>query len=274
MQEHKRNVRTLAAKLDFPESPRWRNGELWFTDGPTIKIIGRDGNIRTHTKVDCQLLIGLSFTPEGDTLVSDATGRRILKINSKGDASVYADLSKETPYMINECMMMADGSVVVDDLGFDIFKQEECKPVQMILISPSGKVSRTASPMLFANGLVSVDGGNGLLVGEAFGGRIWQYRLVPGGGLDDGVVVNPSCDGIDGLARAPDGSIWYADVHRSDVVNVDGRKERRRIHFGLRFVTSCVLNDEASTLYITGSDSLVPPDLKFLGDGAIMAIDL
>lgn len=85
-------MKILVDGLDLPESPRYRRGELWFVDGPRIRIIGENGSCRIHSTVECPVLLGLTFTPTGDALVSDSVSRRVWRISPEGSASLFADL--------------------------------------------------------------------------------------------------------------------------------------------------------------------------------------
>lgn len=266
----------LAAGLAFPESPRLRDDELWFVDGPTLKVLAPDGAVRTHCRIDCPLLIGISFTPEGDALVSDPVGRRVFRVGATGAVSLFADLAAFTPYFINEAMMLADGSVIVDDVGYDFMAGAAPAAARLIRIAADGTVGRTGAPLAFANGLVALDGGTGLLVAEHGGSRIWRFRLQADAGLDDGTVVcTVPTDGLDGIATAPDGSIWYADARSGALVQMaaDGTA-LRGIMSGYAIATSCVLNASGTRLYATVVDTMPGKDFVFAGDGAIVAFDL
>jgi sugar lactone lactonase YvrE len=275
----------IARNLTVPESARWREGELWFTDGSTVKVLGRDGGIRTHARVDCNFLIGLSFTEKGEAIVSDAEGRRVMRITQDGGVGLVVDLSNETDFMLNEAMALPDGSIVVDDVGFDLAGHKSPAAARMIHISADGRVKRTGSPMLFANGLALTDDGTALLVAEAFGKRIWRYAVIPGEGLDEGIVlITLSESGLDGVAPASDGNIWYTNIENGHVVLVDRfGVEKRRLYSGFGHATSCALDGTGSRLFVTAlgtmPETIVLPNsgrssLKFNGDGAIVSIRL
>jgi sugar lactone lactonase YvrE len=265
-------VKILVDGLDLPESPRYRGGELWFVDGPRVEILGRNGSCRVHATIDCPVLLGLAFTPSGDALVSDSVGRRVWRISSAGEPSVFADLAAETSFMINEPMMMADGSVVVGDIGFDVLGGAEPKAARMIHISPDGRISRTGAPMGFANGLVSTDDGEGLLAAETHGGLIRRYELVAGNGLDGGrIVASIGGDGLDGIALAPDHSIWYADIETGNVGQLsDAGSLLRHLPTGFPHATSCVTNDADTQLFVSVLRRRPTSNLRC--DGAIISI--
>lgn len=246
-------IKCLADGLVLPESPRWHDGALWFVDGARVAVIDREGNVRTHAVADCPILLGLSFLPDGDALTSDSNGRRVLKIGKEGSVGVFADLTAEARFIINEPMALQDGSVVVGDAGFDFFAGAPPEASRMIRVAPNGVLTRTGAPMLFSNGLVSLENGSGLLAAETLGRRIWRYRLVPGVGLDGGTVVAALDEpGLDGLAQGANDTLWYANIHSGEVVNLNSRgAELRRIATGFPHATSCVLGDNGKALYAT-----------------------
>src|SRR5687768_6326794 len=155
-----RSHHVLASSLTFPECPRWWNNQLWFVDGPTVKNISRDGSMRTVCEIDGPLLMGLCFTSAGDLLVGTCTGRKILQVTPAGGVSEFADLSALTEHLINEVMMLADGTVIVNELGYDLLRGAQPEAVRLISIAAdTKKIARTGSPLIFANGLVATDEG-------------------------------------------------------------------------------------------------------------------
>jgi sugar lactone lactonase YvrE len=267
------NATILADHLDLPESPRWHDGEIGFVDGGGIRIIGRDGKPRIHASIDTPVLLGLSFTAQGDVLVSDSVRRRVYSVSGAGDVELYADLSAHTQHMLNEPMMMADGSVVVGDIGFDVLQGAAPQSAHMIRISDEGKIDRTGAPMWFSNGLVSIDRGSGLLAAETVTGKIRRYRL-RADGLDDGAVVaSVDIRGLDGIALSPDGSLWCADIDRGVLVQLDsGGRELRRIASGFPHATSCVTDDTGAHLIVTVLRAGPTSGLRC--DGALISIPL
>lgn len=128
--------------------------------------------------------------------------------------------------------------------------------------------------MWFANGLVSTDRGQGLLAAETHGGRIRRYRLVAGGGLDDGSVLASIGDtGLDGIALAPDGSVWYANIDTGDVGQLSDRGSLlRHIPTGFPHATSCAISGAGTELIVSVLRRKPTSDLYC--DGAIISIDI
>lgn len=265
----------VASNLRFPECPRWWDDSLWFVDGPMIKVLSADGSLAVHAQIDCQILNGLAAVPGGGYLVSDAVGRKIWSVDERGKAEVYVDLSEATPFMINEIMLLADGSLVVSDIGFDVLRGAEPRAVRLIRVGVDKSISRTGSAMLFGNGMVAASGGTELFVAATFGGQIWHYRQLKCGELDSGYPIANGCTGIDGLAVAPDRSFWYACHTNGEVVHLDERgHELARIASGLKCATSCVLNRDGSAIYVTALAEMPSADLALSNTGAVVRIML
>ena len=234
--------RVLLDHLVLPESVRWRNGEVWFVNGSRVQRITKTGELRTHAELEGPVLLGLSFTDSGDAITSDSVRRCIFRISPSGEARLFADLSTNTPYMLNEPMWLADGSVVVGDIGFDVLGGAPPQAASMLRIRPDGTVHRTGPLLWFCNGLISLDDGRSVLAAETVGARIRRLTLREGG-LDEGVVLaKVDAHGLDGIALAEDGSIWGADIENGQLIHVapDGR-EAQRLASGFPHATSCVV---------------------------------
>lgn len=266
----------IASGLTFPECPRWLQDELWFVDGPAVKRIDAGGSLSTHAVIDCPLLIGLAAVPDGGWLTADAVGRRVWKVDEQGAVTLFADLSDETPFMINEVMLIADGSLIVSDIGFDALNGGEPKAARLIRVAPDGSAGRTGSPMLFANGMVSAGDGTELFVAETFGGRIWRYEVSGSEGLNAGYPIAHDCHGIDGLACASNSTFWYANHQTGDVVHVSASGEKlSRISSGFNCATSCVLDDGCSHIFITAVSEMPSGKIPLKnGDGVIISVIL
>ncbi len=263
--------RILADHLKLPESCRWRAGEIWFVNGSRVQKITCGGELKTHAELDCPVLLGLSFTPQGDMLTSDSLRRRVFRISSSGETSLFADLSEHTPYMLNEPMWLSDGSVVVGDIGFDVLGGAAPQAAAMLRIRPDGTVHRSGPPLWFSNGLISLDDGRALLAAETIGGRIRRLRLHDNG-LDEGqVLATVDAQGLDGIALTDDGSLWCADIETGRVIRMDPEgREAQRLPTGFPNATSCVVAGQE--LVVTVLRKRPTADLNC--DGALIALPL
>ena len=84
---------TLLEGIVFPESPRWHDGNLWFSDLHAQQIIKVDlaGNAEKIAKVT-ELPSCIGWLPDRHLLVVSALGRKLLRLDS-GRLHKVADLS-------------------------------------------------------------------------------------------------------------------------------------------------------------------------------------
>src|SRR5579871_3892954 len=83
---------TLASGFSFPESPRWHDGAVWFSDLMDHCVYRI---IEGRTEVACtfeDMPSGLGFLPDGTPLVAGMKTTRVFAIEN-GEAVVYADVS-------------------------------------------------------------------------------------------------------------------------------------------------------------------------------------
>jgi sugar lactone lactonase YvrE len=114
--------RVVLDGLVFPEVPRWRDGQLWFSDfqlwlpdmtGQVIVIEG-GGTARTVVEqVPGGPPTGLGWLPDGRLLLVAAAGRSVLALEPDGTLITHADLSAVTSYWCNDMVVDASGRAYV-----------------------------------------------------------------------------------------------------------------------------------------------------------------
>src|ERR1700761_928544 len=74
-------LKTLLDGLAFPEGPRWRDGELYFSDMHFHEVVAMTptGARRTHYKHH-DAVSGLGWLPDGRMLVVSMIDRRLLRL--------------------------------------------------------------------------------------------------------------------------------------------------------------------------------------------------
>lgn len=75
-------------QLAFPESPRWHDGALWFSDFHTRRVQRADmaGRCETLVTVPGQPS-GLGWLPDGRLLIVSMTDRRLLRVREGGEVT-------------------------------------------------------------------------------------------------------------------------------------------------------------------------------------------
>jgi sugar lactone lactonase YvrE len=211
----------LMEGIVFGESPRWHDGQLWFSDWGANQVIAVDpggGHEVVVTVVSFPMCI--DFLPDGRLLVVDSAQRRLLRRELDGSLVQHADLSGVSQKPWNDIVADDRGNAYVNTIGFD-FPGGEFAPGLVVLVTPDGSVSQVADDLAFPNGMaISPDGGT-LIVAESYGNRLSAYDISRDGGLGNRRVwADTPGDHPDGICMDADGAVWYADVGNKHCVRV------------------------------------------------------
>jgi sugar lactone lactonase YvrE len=190
--------------LGFPESLRWRDGALWFSDmfrGRVVRWMpGRDPETVLDTASGGPGMPGgLGWLPDGSLLVVDCHERRLLRI-ADGHVTVHADLTPWFTHHANDCHVDADGTAWVGGYGFDP-ESDEPRASVLVRVSASGDASPAAAPLVFPNGCERRSDG-ALVVAETFADRI--AVLAPDASARVDALPVPEGSGPDGLSLVGD----------------------------------------------------------------------
>lgn len=202
-----RTWRTVVDGLSFPESPRWRDGRLWFSD---IHGHGIFRTTPTHAIERVATLPdrvgGLGFLPDGSVLAVSMLDRRLIAIDSSGRTRVHADLSAHCSGFINDMVVDGAGRAYV---GGRNGESPERRSDVLIRVEPDGFAAIEVADMASPNGAVILPGGEALVVAETAHGRLLRFSIRGDGRLADRAIVFER-DGIhiDGIALDADGGIW------------------------------------------------------------------
>ncbi len=134
--------------LAFPESPRWHDGALWFSDFYTRRVnrATPDGRVETVVEVPGQPS-GLGWLPDGRLLVVSMNDRRLLRLD--GDSLVeVADLSALAPAPCNDMLVDAQGRAYIGNFGFDLQARAPFAATSLIMVTPDGAARVVAKDML------------------------------------------------------------------------------------------------------------------------------
>lgn len=207
-------MRTVTATLDglgFPEALRWRGGALWLSDMFRGRVLRWVPGEEPRVVVDVarggpEVPGGLGWLPDGDLLVVDCLGRRVLRVDADGRIAVHADLADRFPHPANDMHVDPDGTAWVGGYGFDP-ETDEPRPSRLARIAPDGSVAETGADLVFPNGCERRPDGR-LVVAETFAdrvaitspdaGEVVATRALPAGSGPDGL----SLDGDDVLVAA------------------------------------------------------------------------
>jgi len=210
--------------IAFGESPRWRDGRVWLSDWGAGRVysVATDGTPRVEAEVD-SFPMCIDFLPDGRLLVVSSADRRVLRRESDGSLTPYADLAAVSTRPWNDIVVDARGNAYVNSIGFD-FPEEEFTPGIVVLVTPDGRVASVADGLAFPNGMAVTGDGATLIVAESYAEQLTAYDIA-----DDGTLANRRVwaatpgDHPDGICLDATGAVWYADV---------GNRHCRRIREG------------------------------------------
>ncbi len=214
-------TKVLIDGLLFPESPRWHNGKLWFSDMDLHKVLTSDldGNMETIVEIQNRPS-GLGWLPNGSLLIVSMENCRLLQLDPEG-ITEYADLSAHATFYCNDMVVDKQGRAYVGNFGFDYFNTQPFKPAEIVLVDIDGNVRVVADNMAFPNGTVITPDDNTLIVAETFSASITAFDILKDGSLTNRRVwANLKSYAPDGICLDAEGGIWLAAPGRHRVIRV------------------------------------------------------
>jgi sugar lactone lactonase YvrE len=260
-------------KLAFPESPRWHEGRLWFSDFHLGRVCRADesGRVEVVTEVPGQPS-GLGWLPDGRLLVVSMKQRSLLRLD-EGRLAQVADLSPWAPGLCNDMLVDPQGRAYIGNFGFDMMARAPFAPTVLLLVTPQGEVRVAAEDMHFPNGTVLTPDGRTLIVAESYGQRLTAFDVGSEGELSRRRVWARFSGrvGPDGIALDAEGAVWIASPVSREVLRVrEGGEVTHRIPTQDQALACALGGADGRTLYVCTGRVMVTPQesLRALG-GAI-----
>jgi len=211
----------LIEGLLFPESPRWHDNKLWFSDmeGHKVMTVDMHGNTETIIKKPNRLS-GLGWLPDDILLIVSMEDRCLLRLDPDG-VKVVADLSGLATFYLNDMVVDKQGRAYIGNFGFDFFNNQTFVPAEIILVNPNGDFRVVVDDMAFPNGIVITPDDRTLVVGETFAARLTAFDIMEDGSLTGRRIwANLKSIPPDGICLDEEGGIWVAAPGRHRVVRV------------------------------------------------------
>lgn len=256
----------------FGESPRWRDGQLWFSDWGAGRVfsVAADGTPTVEAEV-ASLPMCIDFLPDGRLLVVSSATRQLLRREPDGSLVRHADLAPVSMKPWNDIVVDGRGNAYVNSIGFD-FPGEEFAPGIVVLVTHDGNVTPVADGLAFPNGMAITADGSTLIVAESYAEQLTAYGIA-----DDATLTDPRVwattpgDHPDGICLDATGAVWYADVGNQHCVRVrEGGEVLATVDLD-RGAFACALSRGADpTLFVVGQD-WGGPDVVDGATGRIMA---
>jgi sugar lactone lactonase YvrE len=257
--------------LAFPESPRWHDGKLWFSDMfmHQVMTVTADGKAETVISVP-QQPSGLGWLPDGRMLVVSMHDRRLLRLDPAGLALV-AELGDMAHYHCNDMVVDRHGRAYIGNFGFDYLAKKPAKTTVLILVTPDGKKRIVAENMLFPNGSVITPDGGTLIVAETYGARLTAFTITEDGSLTARRVwAKLQGATADGICLDAEGAIWAASPISSEVVRVrEGGEITHRIQVETQGIACMLGGDDRRTLFILSAPLVAAEEGRKLKRGRI-----
>ena len=203
--------RVLLDGLGIPESPRWHDGRLWFSNwGPgEIVAVDLDGNSEVMGRGGDGAGWATGWLPDGSMLV---TGPELIRVEPDGSRVVHADLHEISPYGWSELTVDGRGNAYVNSLNFDFADFEQVMasgqaPGKIALLTQDGRAREVADDLAFPNGMVVTPDNKTLIISESFRARLTAFDIAEDGALGNRRVWADNV-GPDGICIDADGCIW------------------------------------------------------------------
>lgn len=245
----------LLGDLLFPESPRWRDNKLWFSDQEKniVMTVNLEGESETIVETENHPS-GLGWLPDGKLLVVSMEDSRLLRLDPGGLIEV-ADLSKLSTFYCNDMVVDKKGCAYIGNFGFDFFNGKPFAPAEIVLVTSKGDAQVVANDMAFPNGTVITPDDKTLIVAETFATRLTAFSILDDGSLTDRRIW-ASLRSIppDGICLDDEGGIWVAAPGRHRVVRVlEGGKITHKVKVETDAYACMLGGPERDILFITTS---------------------
>lgn len=266
--------RVVSDGFAFPECPVWHAGSLWFSDVPAGEVVRLDLDGGTHEVVFSggQHNAGLGFLPDGDLVIADGTNRRLLRRSNDGSIAVHADLSMVATHTLNDMHVDRHGRAYVGNYGDASVPPAPAFPATLALVQSDGTVSVGATDLAFPNGVDTEPTGSVLYVAETRStpSRITAFDIATDGSLTGRRTLVEFEGGTmaDGIAVAPDGTLWVASPFTDELIHVDPGGSVLEVLSAPSPYAVAVVGDE---LVVCSSPTWVPEEALTLRKGKILA---
>lgn len=204
--------RVLMEGIAFPESPRWHDGRLWFSDWMAHQVIALDENGASEAVAEVDAFpFSIDWLPDGPMLIT--AGRDILRLEPDGSLVTHADLGGLTEFGLNEIVVDDRGNVYVNSPGFDLMGGGEPAPGIVAVLRTDGSAERVAEGVAFPNGMAITPDGGILIVADSYGRELTGFDIGADGALSNRRTWADLGEGMpDGICIDAEGAVWYADV--------------------------------------------------------------
>ncbi|BCW87994.1 hypothetical protein sos41_11310 [Alphaproteobacteria bacterium SO-S41] len=272
-----RKLETILDGIAFGEGPRWRNGELYFSDMHAHEIVAvtQAGKRRTVASFDGPVS-GLGWLPDGRLLVVSMADQRVLRQESGGFV-LHGDLSAIATGLANDMVVTASGQAFVGNFGFSLHPPSEPKPAKLARVDLDGSVHEAADKLMFPNGMVITPDGKTLIAGESWGRCLTAFDLASDGTLSNRRLwaAFPDTALPDGICLDADGAIWAASPLSSEVLRIaEGGTALERLPTEQQAFACMLGGADRKTLFVLTAANSDPADAAANRTGRVQAVQV
>jgi sugar lactone lactonase YvrE len=210
----------LSEGIAFPESPRWHEGRLWFSDWVAHQVIALDPEGGSEVMAEVGAFpFSIDWLPDGRLLIT--AGQSVVRLEPDGSLVTHADLSGLTEFGWNEIVVDGRGNVYLNGAGFDLMGGGEFAPGIVALLRPNGSAEVVAEGVAFPNGMAISPDGSTLVVADSYANELIGFQIGSDGALSGRRTwAGLGDDNPDGICLDAEGAAWYADVPHGHCVRV------------------------------------------------------
>ena len=256
-------LQTLIGGLVFPESPRWHDDRLWFSDWGAHEVIAVDLDGKSEVVARVQSFpMCIDRLPDGRLLIVSASEGLLLRREPDGSLVTHADLSGLADHKWNDIVVDGRGNAYVNNTGFD-FPGGEFAPGIIALVTADGLARQVADGVAFPNGMGVTPDNSTLIVAESYGSRLTAFDIAADGSLSNRRLWADLQGGApDGICLDAENAVWYADVPNKRCVRVrEGGEVLQAIDLD-RGCFACTLGGaDMRTLFLTANEWSGPANM-------------
>lgn len=280
------NTAILLDRLVFPESLRWHDDKLWFSDVYDHKVMTVDIAGHSETVVRFPgLPSGLGWLPNNQFVIVSIMDQALLQLDQERLVSI-ADLRNLESGSSNELVVSRQGWAYVGAMGFAPFEDEPSTQGKIILtdepyaqgkiiqVTVGGTAQVVADQLEFPNGMVITPDGHALIVAETWGECLTAFDITSDGSLVNRRIwaqikgYNP-----DGICLDAEGAIWVAAFGSTDVLRVcEGGEITHRARVANTPVACMLGGVDRRTLFVATISSNQPEDAIARRSGCIETV--
>jgi sugar lactone lactonase YvrE len=247
----------IAEGFAFLEGPRWRDGQLYFSDMHGHAVFRWNATDGVTKIVDVPTRpSGLGWDNAGRMLIVSMEDRSLLRLDG-GSLAKIADLSGIATFDTNDMVVDAHGGAYIGNFGSPLEGDEPMSPVpaKLVYVDPGGNVQVVAEDLLFPNGTVITPDGKTLIIGETMATRLTAFDIAPDGMLSNRRVwAELPGRAPDGCCLDAEGAVWVASVLTNEFVRVREGGEILETIGVDRMAIACTLGGEdGRTLFLLTS---------------------